>query len=242
MPHTVTPAPRHSTGDPSQPASAEANNSPTTPIARGWSAATYLVTHAVEAPRNSVPPPPSLFTPTTPTYSEDAQEAAEAAEVQRALFQLTPERLKDLELAHDRMPLDAEGGRDEDNNGPNNRNGYERPRTPFPVLDAGISPLMPEERVRRMSEWFAGVSPEDGVPQSERSFAGSQEGSAVASLTITVGDSASAVGVAKVLEPSGSPTPVVKPHLDEVKSQTSGAGPSMTRNERIRQMHRVDIL
>ena len=188
-----------------------------------------------------MPPPPSLFAPTTPTYSEDEQEAEEAAEIQHTLLQLTPERLKDLDHVHDPMPSDVGDPRNGGGNSVNNQEGFERPRTPFAFPDIGTSQLIPNERVRRMSEWVAGVSPEDGVPPSERSFIGSQ-GSAVASLTVTVGDSASAAGIANALELPASPPPAVKTHLDETKSQTSGAGPSMTREERIRQMQQANLL
>jgi hypothetical protein len=139
------------------------------------------------------------------------------------------------------MHLDAEGDYDGDDNGVSIQEGFERPRTPFPLPDIGTSQLLPEERARRVSEWFDGISPEDGAPPPERSFTGSQEGSAVASLTITAGDSASAAGVAKALEPPASPPPAANLHLDDVKSQTSGAGPSMTREQRIRQIQQANL-
>jgi hypothetical protein len=62
--------------------------------------------------------------PTAPTYSEDEQEAAEAAEIQRALLQLTPERLKDLDHVHDPMPLDVGDPRNGGGNGVNNQDGF----------------------------------------------------------------------------------------------------------------------
>lgn len=139
------------------------------------------------------------------------------------------------------MHLNADGDYNRDDNGVNNQDGFERPRTPFPIPDIGISPLLPEERARRVSEWFTGISPEDGIPHSERSFTGSQEGSAVASLTITTGDSVNAVGVAKALEPRASPLPAASLHLDDTKSQTRGAGPSMTKEDRIRQIQQGNL-
>lgn len=170
-----------------------------------------------------------MFAPTAPTFSEDEEEEAEAAEVQRSLsLELTPERLRLRQTVYPEAQA----------------------QTPTQTL-MQISPIRPhegvqhhdaegvipafdgKERARRVSEWFAGVSPSSGLPSSvsELSF-GPGPGSVPSSIatTLTPGDSVSVVGARIALAEAMAATAG-----DEVKSQTSGAGPSIPRERRGRE-------
>lgn len=178
---------------------------------------------------NIAPPPASLFAPTAPTFSEDEAEEAEAAEVQRSLsLELTPERLRLRQTVYPEA----------------------RAQTPTQTL-MQISPIRPHdgvqhhdaegglpafdgrERARRVSEWFAGVSPSSGLPSSvsELSF-GPGPGSVPSSIatTLTPGDSVSVVGARMAFAEA-----MAAAAGDDAKSQTSGAGPSKPREQRGRE-------
>lgn len=222
--HTVTPpaARRHS------------NHTPAFPeieVARGFGPAAYLAKHTIpeHITRDSVPPPMGLFAPTLPTYSDDSEEGGEAEEVER---RLSLENLREREAEDQRRALELQQG-------------WAHVTASEAFFQVQLSAT---KHARRVSDWFAGVqyvspsvlnahaSPPSTFLSGESSVGSSissrGQSSAVASLTITntSTDDADADAVANVLQAS-----VDIKGLDEVKSQTSGAGPSMTREERMRQ-------
>lgn len=196
-------------------------------VARGFGTAGYLAKHTIpdHITRDSVPPPMGLFAPTLPTYSDDSEERYEAEEVER---RLSLENLRERELEDQRRALVIER--------------EER----ITESEAYLHVPPSANRTRRVSDWFAGVQhappsvlnthapPPSTFLSGGSSDVGSSisrvQSSAVASLTISNASETSADVVAKVLQAS-----VNVKGLDDVKSQTSGAGPSMTREQRLRQ-------